>query len=469
MIILKANAEEIEKNKVLLKVEVPSSEVDEEIKKVCGQIANKLRVPGFRPGKIPVKVVKSRVGMDAIYNELLQGALPMYYQKAVKETGIDPISQPEVDVVQIEEGKPLKFNAKVEVKPEAKLGKYKGIQVSKEKIEIKDEWIDQQVQTLRNRFAQLESVERAIKKEDSVLINFEGTVGGKPFEGGSAEDYLLEIGSKSFVGDFEEQLEGARKGDILDIRVDFPKDYGSPETAGKKAKFKVLVKEVKQKNLPELNDDFAKEVSEFDTLEELKKDIFGKLTNNKEQQIDFKFRMDILDKVVEGSEVEVPETMVKSRKEYKMQEIAESLKKQGLNLDEYFKSTKQDKDEFEKGVQKEAIEELKREVILDAISKTENLEITDEETDNEIIKMAEAMNKDPQEAIKAARKQGTFEFFRSNLKTRKAWNWLVDHAEVVEKVIEKDKKPEIKKKEKESKKAKTKKDKKPEKSEEQKK
>ena len=224
MIILKANAEEIEKNKVLLKVEVPSSEVDEEIKKVCGQIANKLRVPGFRPGKIPVKVVKSRVGMDAIYNELLQGALPMYYQKAVKETGIDPISQPEVDVVQIEEGKPLKFNAKVEVKPEAKLGKYKGIQVSKEKIEIKDEWIDQQVQTLRNRFAQLESVERAIKKEDSVLINFEGTVGGKPFEGGSAEDYLLEIGSKSFVGDFEEQLEGARKGDILDIGVDFPKD-----------------------------------------------------------------------------------------------------------------------------------------------------------------------------------------------------------------------------------------------------
>lgn len=429
---LKTSMEEIEKHKVLLKVEVPSSKVDKAISDACKELSKKIRVPGFRQGKIPSKVVKSRVGMDTIYNEVLQNLLPTYYQKAVEKNGIDPIAQPEVDVEQVEEGKALKFSAKVEVKPEAKLGKYKGVKVSKEKAEINEDWIDQQLQTLRNRFAQLEPVERPINKGDSVLINFEGKVSGKAFEGGSAEDYLLEIGSNTFVGDFEKQLEGAKKGEIRNVSVDFPKSYGSPEVAGKKAEFKVLVKEVKQKSLPDLNDDFAKDVSEFDTLDELKKDIRDKLNRNKKQQVDFKLRMDVLDKVVENAEVELPETMVKDRKEFKLKDLAESLQKQGVNLDDYLKSSGQDKAKLEEQAEKEAIAELKREVILEAVSKAENLEITDKDTDDEIKKLAESMNKDYKEAISSAKQQGTYEFFRNNLLTRKAWTWLVDNAEVSE-------------------------------------
>jgi trigger factor len=429
---LKTNLEEIEKHKVLLKVEVPSKEVDKAIKSACKEIAEKIRVPGFRPGKIPSKVVKSRVGMETIYNEVVQKMLPVYYRKAVEKEGIDPITQPEVDVVQIEEGKSLKFNATVEVKPEAKLGDYKGVKVTKEKVEIEEEWVDQQLQILQNRFAQLEPVERAAKKGDSVLINFEGKVNGKPFEGGSAEDYLLEIGSNTFIGDFEKQLEGTKKGEIREVFTEFPKGYGNQELAGKKAYFKVLAKEVKQKILPELNDDFAKDVSEFDTLDELRKDIRDKLSGNKEQQIDFNMRMDVLDKVVEGTEIELPETMIKDRKEFKIKDVAASLQKQGISLDDYLKSSNQGREEFEGHAEKEAIEELKREAVLEAVAKLENLEITDEETDNEIKRLAESMNKDPEESTKAAKAQGTYEFFRGNLLSRKAWNWLVDNAKVTE-------------------------------------
>ncbi len=370
--------------------------------------------------------------METIYNEVVQKLLPIYYRKALKKEGIDPITQPEVDVVQVEEGKPLKFNAKVEIKPDAELGNYKGIEVSKEKVEIDEQWIDQQLAILQNRFAQLDPVARPVKEGDSVLINYDGKVDGKAFEGGSAEDYLLEIGSNTFVGDFEKQLEGAKRGEIREVFAEFPEGYGNPDLAGKKAYFKVLVKEVKQKILPETNDDFAKDVSEFDTLDELRNDIREKLSGNKEQQVDFKLRMDVLDKVVEDAEIDLPETMIEDRKEFKIKDVAASLQKQGMSLEDYLKSSSQDKEEFEEHAQKEAVEELKREAVLEAVANAENLEITDEETDNEIKRLAESMNKDPEASAKAARDQGTYEFFRGNLLSRKAWNWLVDNAKVTE-------------------------------------
>lgn len=429
---MKTSLETIKKSKVLLKVEVPAKQVDTAIDVACKEISKKIRVPGFRAGKIPSKVVKSRVGMETIYNEVLQNVLPIYYAEAVEKEGIEPIARPELDVVQIEEGKALKFNAKVEVKPEVKLGKYKGIKALKDDVEIKDEWVDRQVQNLRERFAQLEPVERAVKKGDFALINFDGTVDGKSFEGGSAKDYLLEVGSKTFLEDFEKELEGANKGEIRDVFIDYPKDYGNPELAGKKGKFKILVKEVKQKILPDLNDDFAKEVSEFDTLGELKQDIRGKLQKTREEQVDFKFRMDLLNNVVEGSDLEIPESMIQNRKELKLKEFEDSLKKQGMNLDEYLKAANQDKDKLEKEAEKEATEELKKELVLDAIAVAEKVEISDEETDNEITKLAESMNKDPEETIKSARQQGTYEFFRENLRTRKTWDLLVEKAEVVD-------------------------------------
>jgi len=447
VIYLKTSLEEIEKNKVLLKVEVPTERIDKDIEKACKEISKKIKIPGFRPGKIPSKVVRSHVGMAAIYNEILQNTLPGYYSEAIDKEGVSPIAQPEVDIVQIEEGKPFKFNAKVEVKPEVKLGKYKGLKVTKEKLEIQDEWVDRQIENLRGRSAQLEPVERKIKKGDFALINFEGTVEGKTFEGGSAEDYLLEIGSGRFVGSFEEQLEGAGKAEIRDIWIDFPANYQNQELAGKKAKFRVLVKEVKQKVLPEPNDDFAKEISEFDTLEELKKDIREKLKKTGEQQIDFKLRMDVLNKAVEGVEVDIPETMIKNRKELKLKDFVESLKKQGIGLEEYLKATNQDNEKLEKEAEKETKEELKKELTLDAIARAEKLEITDEETDNEITSIAKSGKQDPKEAIERVKQQGSYEFIREDLRIRKAWNLLAEEAEVSE-VAPKPQSDKVKKEEK---------------------
>ena len=436
MIYLKASVEEIETNKVMVKVEVPSEEVDRAIENACRDISKKISVPGFRSGKIPSRVVKSRVGMQTVYDEAVRQLVPVYYQKAVQETEIEPVAQPEIDVVQIEEGKELKFNATVEVKPEVKLGEYKKLEVAKDTFEIKDEWVDRQVQALRDRFAQLDPVERPVRDGDFVLMNFEGKVDGKAFEGGSANDYLLEIGSKTFVGDFEAQLVGARKGEIKDIFVDFPEDYGNPAIAGKKPQFRVLVKEVKQKSLPDLDDDFAKEVSEFDTLEELRQDIRDKLTKSREKQVDFKLRMDVLNKACENAEVEIPESMVNTRKEAKIKELTETLSRQSVKLEDYLRTTGQDREKFEKEAENEATQELKRELVLEAVSKAEKLEITDEQTDNEIRKLAESMKKDPNEAIRAAHRQGTFEFFRGNLLTRDTWKWLVDQADISEKAPE---------------------------------
>ncbi|MHB8841149.1 MAG: trigger factor, partial [Candidatus Aquicultor sp.] len=323
-----------EKDTVLLKVEVPTDAFNAAVDQAYKRIAGQLVVPGFRKGKIPKAIIDSRIGKEAVHEEALQQALPYYYAGALKDSDIEPVDQPDVDVVQAEEGKPLIFTAKVKVKPEVKLGKYSGLEVDKSSSEPSEDEISSQLDGLRNNFANLEPVEDGSAKEgDFVLIDFEGFLDGEPFEGGQANDYMLEIGSGTFIPGFEEQIVGMKKGDAKDIKVTFPGEYGNDQLAGKEAVFKVAIKEIKEKKLAELNDDFAKQVG-FDTLDDLRADIREKIYEVKSKYAEAEVKGEIVDAVTDLSQAEVHDVMIEQEIDDMLEDFAGDVKRQGLDLDQ---------------------------------------------------------------------------------------------------------------------------------------
>ncbi|MBE0446766.1 MAG: trigger factor [Actinobacteria bacterium] len=419
-----------EKNTVLLRVEVPADTFGKAIDEAYKKISNQLVIPGFRKGKVPKPVIDSRVGKQSVQEEALQSALPSYYIDALKDVDIEPIDQPEVDIVQIEESKPLIFTAKVKVKPEVKLGDYKGTEIEKPSAEVTEEEIDEQIETLRDNFANLEPVEdRSVKEGDFVLIDFEGFIDDEPFEGGSAEDYLLEVGSKTFIPGFEEQLIGMSKGESKEIEVAFPDDYGSEQLAGKEARFKVSLKEIKEKKLQELDDDFAKQVG-FDTVDELRSDIREKVREAKRKYANTEVRRIIVDKVTDAAEVEVHDVMVERELDEMLKDFSSDVKRQGLELNQYLEMTGTTVEDLHNEWRDRAEDRVKSRLVLEAISEAENVEVSPEDVDNEIKKAAEATGRDFDEVKQIFQMKGTINSLGKRLLIGKAIDWLIENANI---------------------------------------
>jgi len=419
-----------EKNTVLLKIEVPADRFNKAVDEAYKRIANQLVIPGFRKGKVPKTVIDSRVGKESVQEEALQNALPIYYVEALKEADVEPVDQPDIDMVQAEEGKPLIFTAKVKTKPEVKLGEYKGIEAEKPSAEATEEDIDQQVDAIRNNFASLEPVEgRPTKEGDFALINFEGFVGDEPFEGGSAEDYLLEIGSQTFIPGFEEQLVGMNKGEIKDIMVTFPEDYGNEQLAGKEARFRVLLKEIKEKKLQELNDDFAKQVG-FDTIDELRADIKNKINEVKQKYANAEVKGEIVSKVTNAAEVEVHDVMIEQELDDMMEDFSSDVQRQGLDLNKYLEMTGMTEESLRADWRDKAEERVKGRLVMEAIAEAENIEATPEEVDNEIKKAAEATGRDFEEVKQIFQMKGTTGSLKKRILIGKTIDWLTENANI---------------------------------------
>ncbi|MDI6892198.1 MAG: trigger factor [Actinomycetota bacterium] len=442
---MKTTVEELEKNKILLKVEVPANDLDSAIVRAYESVSRKANIPGFRKGKIPRKVIDSKVGKESVLEEALRDVIPIWYLQAVEKSGIEPIDKPDIEVTKFEEGQPLLFNATVEVKPQVKLGEYKEVEVGRLPTEVTEEEVDLQVAILRDRFAQLEPITRNVRKGDFVLIDFDGFVDGKPFEGGSATDYLLEVGSNAFIPGFEEQMVGVRKGEIKNVWVDVPKDYDFPDIAGKKVKFKVLIKEVKQKVLPALNDDFAKEIGEFDTFEELRESFRERLKELKKAQAEEKIRQDLLEQVSAESEVEIPEVMVNRGTEEIIREFTFSLQGRGLTLDSYLEATKSTLEDMKQDLKGDAEKRVKNELVLGEIAQREGLKVSDEETDKEIKAIAGRINRNPEELERSLEERGSMGLLKEDILRRKSLDWVVEHAKIID---EKGKEDEKEKKDK---------------------
>ncbi|MBZ5519818.1 trigger factor [Bacillus sp. KS1] len=418
--------EKQEGNEGVLTVEVDAdtfkTALDDAFKKVVKQVS----IPGFRKGKVPRGLFEQRFGVEALYQDALDILLPVEYPKAVEEAGIEPVDRPEIDVEKIEKGESLIFTAKVTVKPEVKLGDYKGLGIEKDDTAVTDEDVQNELKALQERQAELVVKEEgAVENGDTVVLDFEGFVDGEAFEGGKAENYSLEVGSGSFIPGFEEQLTGLEAGAEKDVEVTFPEEYHAEELAGKPAVFKVKIHEIKAKELPELNDEFAKDIDEeVETLAELTEKTKKRLEEAKENEADAKLREELVLKASENAEADVPQAMIDTELDRMLKEFEQRLQMQGMNLELYTQFSGQDENALKEQMKEDAAKRVKSNLTLEAIAQVENLEVTDEEVEAELTKMAEAYNM-PVENIKQA--IGSTDAMKEDLKVRKAIDFLVEN------------------------------------------
>ena len=386
---MNVQVENLEKNMAKLTVEVPAEELEKALQAAYMKEKNKISVPGFRKGKVPRQMIEKMYGAAIFYEEAANILIQDNYAQAMEESGADIVSRPVIDVVQIEAGKPFIFTAEVAVRPEVKLGKYKGVQVTKVDTTVTDEEVDNAVEAERQKNARMVTVtDRAAANGDTAVIDYEGSVDGVPFEGGKAENHSLELGSHSFIDTFEDQIVGHNAGDEFDVNVTFPTEYHAAELAGKPAVFKVKLHEIKVKELPELNDEFAQDVSEFDTLDEYKADVRKHLEVEKENEAKRTKEDEAIAKIIEKSEMEIPEAMIETQCENMVNDFAQRIAQSGLTMEQYMQFSGMTLDKLKEQVRPEAEMRIKSSLVLEQIAKDENIEVSDEEVDAEIEKMA---------------------------------------------------------------------------------
>ena len=395
---MKSKVENVEKNVVKLTIEEDAERFNESLKKAYLKTRGRFSIPGFRKGKAPMDLIEKYYGENVFYEEALNIIFPEAYEAAVREHGIVPVDSPELDIEQIGRDKNLIFTAKVTVKPEVKLGQYKEFNLEKEQVNITDEDVQKELERIRERNARLVSAEdRPVQDKDIVNIDFEGFIDGKPFEGGSAKGYTLTVGSNTFIPGFEEQLVGAALNQEVEVNVTFPDDYHNEELKGKPAVFKVRVNEIKYRELPNLDDEFAQDVSEFDTLEEYKADIRKKLEERASQEAERKYENEIIRKAVENAEVDIPEVMVERQINNILKRLEMALAYQGINMKSYMEIMGLDEKKMREDYRERALEEVKTDLVLEKIAQTEKIEASDEEVEKEIVEMAEKYNQKPEE------------------------------------------------------------------------
>ncbi|MBH0170773.1 trigger factor [Fictibacillus sp. 18YEL24] len=425
-----AKWEKLEGNQGVLTVEVEATEVDTALDQAFKKVVKQVNVPGFRKGKMPRRLFEQRFGVESLYQDALDILLPKAYGDAVQEAGIEPVDRPEVDIEKMEQGSNLVFTAKVIVKPEVKLGDYKGLEVEKTETVVTDEDVQNELTSLQEQQAELVVKEEGtVENGDTVNIDFEGFVDGEAFEGGKAENYSLEIGSGSFIPGFEEQLVGEKAGAEKEVNVNFPEEYHAEELAGKPAVFKVSIHDIKAKQLPELNDEFAKEAEgDAETLEDLKKELRTKLEESKKQEAENKTRETVIEKASENAEIDIPEAMVNTELDRMVQEFGQRLQMQGMNLDLYYQFSGTSEEALREQMKEDAGKRVRTNLVLEAIVEAENIEVSEEEIDAELSKMAEMYQMEVEQIKQMLAMQGGNDAVAADLKVRKAIDFLVENS-----------------------------------------
>jgi trigger factor len=427
---MSAKWEKKEGNQGVLTIEVDAETVNTGLDTAFKKVVKQVNVPGFRKGKMPRGMFEKRFGVESLYQDALDVILPEAYAKAVEETGIQPVDRPDIDIDQMEKGQKLIFTATVTVKPEVKLGEYKGLEVEKMDTEVTSEDVESELKSLQEKQAELAVKEEGTAENgDTVVIDFEGFVDGEAFEGGKAENYSLELGTGSFIPGFEEQLVGVEAGTEKDVEVTFPEEYHAAELAGKPAVFKTKVHEIKAKELPELDDEFAKDADEeVESLDQLREKIQKRLEESKKNEAEQTVRDTLVEKASENAEMEIPDAMVDTEVDRMMQEFEQRLQMQGMNLELYFQFSGQKEEDLRGQMKEDAAKRVRTNLTLEAIAEAENLEISDEEAEEEVAKLAEQYNMD---AANIKQALGGLDNLKTDLKIRKAVEILVDNSKTV--------------------------------------
>ena len=417
------------KNELKLTFTVEAEKFDEGMKKVYAKTANYFTIPGFRKGKAPMAKVEKMYGSQIFYEDTFNEIVPEIFEKELKENNIEAVSKPEIDITQMEKGKDLIFTAVIQTKPEIKLGKYKGIELKKIEYNVTDADIDHEIGHMAEKNSRLISVEgkSAVKEHDIAVIDFEGFVDGVAFEGGKAENHELEIGSKTFIPGFEDQVIGMKIDQEKEINVKFPEEYFSKDLAGKDAMFKVKLHEIKRKELPAIDDEFAKDVSEFDTLKELKDSIKEKLEEENKSKAKYELEEEAIKTVCDSVKVEIPSGMVETEIDNILKDIDAKLSYQGMNLEQYLKIMGKTEEDVRKEYTEQAQKSVKSRMILEAIVAAEKLEATEEDIVAKINEMAQAYGKDSKELLE---NENLRNYIKDNMKTEKAITFIVDNAKI---------------------------------------
>ncbi len=416
-------------NEVKLELTVEASKFEEAINKVYFKSAKYFNIPGFRKGKAPMKIVEKYYGEEIFFEDAFNEVAPDALEEAVKENNLEVVSRPDIDVKQIEKGKDLIFTAVFQTKPEAKLGKYKGIEIKKIEYNVTDEEINHELMHMQEHNSRLITVEdRPVEKGDTVTIDFEGFVDGKAFEGGKAENHELEIGSNTFIPGFEDQIIGMKIDEEKDINVKFPEEYFSKDLAGKDATFKIKLHEIKKKELPELDDEFAKDVSEFDTLEELKKSIKDRLEKQNKEKEKFEIEEEVIKEVCKNVEVEIPSGMIETETENMLKDLETRLSYQGLKLDQYLQIIGKTKEDIKKEYEPQANEAVKSRLMLEAVIKAEKIEALDDEIEAKMKEMAKNYGRENDEEF--MKNENVANYIKEGIKSEKALDFLVKNAKM---------------------------------------
>src|SRR5262245_55471377 len=432
---METTVKELPDSRVRVDVDVDPKDVEGSIARTARQLGKDMKLPGFRKGKVPPEMVVQRLGRQTVLTQALESSLGDWYERAMLESGVNPVGDPKLDLPDLpEEGKPLRFSIEVAVRPGAELGEYKGIEVGRAEPEVPEEAVDTEINRLREGFARLNPVERAGGPGDVLLIDYEGKVDGEPFEGGTARDYLLELGEGRVLPELEQGLEGAEPGEEREVTVQFPDDYPAEEVAGKTALFDVKIKEVREKELPELNDDFASEASEFDTLDELRADIADKIRQILDRQVAERFQQDALDAAVAEAKVDLPAAVIDARAEEMWRRVERQLRQQGMDPDNYLQIQGKTREEMIEQARPEAEQALKREAVLEAVADAEGLEIT-EEDELEALQVPPGHedhgHPEPEDALKESRDSGREEMFKQDLRMRRALELIGEGAKPI--------------------------------------
>ena len=425
---MSVQVEKLEKNMAKLTIEVSAAEFEKALEDAFLKNKNKISVPGFRKGKVPRQMVEKMYGPEIFYEDAANALIPDAYSKALDECEEDIVSSPEIDVTQIEKGKSFIFTATVALKPEVKLGKYKGVKVEAAEVTVTDEEVDAKIEKERENNARtIEVTDRPVKDGDMTVLDFEGFVDGVAFDGGKGENYPLTIGSGAFIPGFEEQLVGAEIGKEVEVNVTFPEDYQAEELKGKAAVFKCTIKEIKEKELPALDDEFASEVSEFDTLEEYKKDVKETLTIEKEKAARDAKEAAVIDAIIADSDMAIPEAMGTTQQKQMIDEFAQRMQMQGLSMEQYFQFTGATLDKMMEQVKPQAETRIKSRLVLEAVAAKEGIEATEEDYEEEIKTMAEVYQMEP-DKIKEMLPEKSVKGIKEDIAVKKAAEFVVNNA-----------------------------------------
>ena len=429
---VKTTITELPESRVRVEAEVPADEVERSIQRTARSLGRDLRMPGFRKGKVPPPVVIKRMGRETIVDEAVRGTLAKWYIDAIGASGIHPIGDPQVDLGDLPgEGEPLTFTIEIGVRPVAQLGTYKGVEVGRREPVADDEAVQGELDALRERTARLDTVDEPAGDGDFIVMDYKGAIDGTPFEGGEARDQLIELGSGRLVPGFEDQLRGARAGDRHTVTITFPDDYGAEELRGKTAEFDVTVNEVKRKELPELDDDFASDAAGFDTLDELREDIATKLREADEQRVEGEFREAVLDAVVREATVDVPESLVEARARELWERMLHSLGHQGISREAYLRIAGQDEEQIIAEARPDAERALRREAVIAAVIETEGIAPAEGDVLDALQAAATRENTTPEKLRERLDKAGRLDELVDDIAQRQAVDLLTEHAETI--------------------------------------